>query len=119
MKGLWLTFGGQKPNFVEGFSDADYMNQHDHHSISGYSYHFGVGAVSWSLKKQQLVALLTTEAKYIAQVHVAKEALWLCTFIGELCGEMDQPITLHSNNQGAIVLLKDKKFHVRMKHIDV
>jgi hypothetical protein len=31
---------------IEGFCHTDYANQRDRHSISGYSYHFGVGAVS-------------------------------------------------------------------------
>ena len=30
-----------------------------------------------------------------------------------------QAITISSNNQGAIALLKDNKFHARTKHIDV
>jgi hypothetical protein len=45
--------------------------------------------------------------------------LWIRTFVGELRGEMDRPITLHSDNQGAIALSKDNKFHARTKHIDV
>ena len=64
-------------NLTEGFCDTDYANQCDQHSIVRYAYLFGHGTVSWSLKKQQIVALLTVEAEYIAQVHAVKEALWL------------------------------------------
>lgn len=35
------------------------------------------GAVSWILKKQELVKLLTMEAEYVAAIHTAKELLWL------------------------------------------
>ena len=76
-KDLWLTFGGHARNLVEGFCDADYANQQDRHSIAGYAYLFGCGVVSWSLKKQQIVALSTIEAEYMAQAHAVKEALWL------------------------------------------
>ena len=41
-------------------------------------------AVSWSSKKQNIVALLSTEAEYIAQTHAAKEAIWLRSFINEV-----------------------------------
>jgi hypothetical protein len=76
-KDLWLTFGGQSQKLVEGFCDSDYANQSDCHSIAGFTYMFGQGAVTWSSKKQQLIVLSTVEAEYIAQAHGMKEALWL------------------------------------------
>ena len=118
-KDHWLTFGGRGKTLVEGFCDADWASQKDRHSISGYCYHIGQGTISWSSKKQQIVALSTTEAEYIAQSHAAKEALWLRTFIGELRGKPTQPLTIHCDNQGAIALSKDNKFHARTKHIDI
>ena len=118
-KDLWLTFGGRARNLVEGFCDADYANQQDRHSIAGYAYLFGRGAVSWSSKKQQIVALSTVEAEYVAQAHAAKEALWLRTFLAELQSEPECRITINSDNQGAIALSRDNKYHSRTKHIDV
>jgi hypothetical protein len=118
-KDLWLTFGGWSRKLVEGFCDSDYANQQDHHSIAGYAYHFGQGAVTWSLKKQQIIALSTVEAEYIAQAHATKEALWLRTFVSEIRDEPTRAITTNSDNQGAIALSKDNKFHARTKHIDV
>ena len=84
MKGLWLTFGGWTQKLVEGFCDSDYANQLDHHSIVGFAYHFRQGAISWSSKKQQIIALSTVEAEYIVQAHTVKEALWLHMFISEI-----------------------------------
>jgi len=69
-------FGGKAETLVEGYSDADWGSQAHRHSISGFSFHFGCGAVSWSSKKQNIVALSSTEAEYIAQTHAAKEAIW-------------------------------------------
>ena len=118
-KDLWLTFGGHAQNLVEGFCDADYANQQDRHSIAGYAYLFGCGAVSWSSKKQQIIALLTIEAEYVAQAHAVKEALWLQTFLTKLWSEPEHQITINSNNQGAIALSKDNKYHSWTKHINV
>ena len=56
---------------------------------------------------------------YIAQTHAAKEALWLRSFINEIRDEKDKPVNLYCDNQGAIVLVKDNKFHARTKHIDL
>ena len=119
MKDLWLTFGGQSKPAVEGFFNADWGGQKHCHSISGYSFHMGAGAISWSSKKQHVVVLSSTEAEYITQTHVAKEALWLCSFLQELCSTPDDPLILNCDNQGAIALTKDNKFYVCTKHIDV
>ena len=65
-KDLWLTFGGGREGAVEGFCDADWASQKHRHSISGFSFHYGAGAVSWSSKKQPVVSLSSTEAEYVA-----------------------------------------------------
>ena len=118
-KNLWLTFGGNNRTMVEGYCDSDWASQQHHHSISGFSFHFGHGAVSWSSKKQNIVALSSMEAEYIAQTHAAKEAMWLQIFISEMQGKKEKGITLLCDNQGAIALAKDNKFHSRTKHIDL
>jgi hypothetical protein len=71
------------------------------------------------LEETNIVALLSMEAEYIAQTHAAKEAIWLRTFIKEVRGGEENPLTVMGDNQGAIALAKDNKFHVRTKHIDL
>ena len=79
----------------------------------------GAGAISWSSKKQHVVALLSTEAEYITQTHMAKEVLWLHSFLQELRSAPDDPLILNCDNQEAIALTKDDKFHACTKHIDM
>ena len=69
--------------------------------------------------KQEVIALSTTEAKYVAITHATKEALWLRTLIKELFGEIKGPTTLYSDNQSTIALTKDHQHHMCMKHIDI
>jgi hypothetical protein len=115
---LWLTFGGDDMT-AEGYSDADWASQLHRHSISGYVFRMGCGAVTWSSKKQSLVALSSTEAEYIVMTHAAKELLWLRTFLSELSGTPAGPTTLRVDNQSTITICKDNKFHARTKHIDI
>ena len=117
-KDLWLTFSKWSKPAAEGFCNVDWGGQKHHHSVSGYSFHMGAGAILWSSKKQHVVALSSTKAEYIVQTHVAKEALWLCSFLQELCSAPDDPLILNCNNQGVITLTKDNKFHMHTKHID-
>ena len=118
-KDLWLTFGGRKDTLIEGFCDADWASQKHRHSISGFSFHYGLGAVSWSSKRQNIVSLSSTEAEYVAQTHATKEGIWLKSFISEIGGGEGKPLTISCDNQGAIALAKDNKFHARTKHIDL
>ena len=114
-KDLWLTFGGHQEDKVGGFCDADWASQKHRHSISGFSFHYGQGAISWSSKKQPVISLSSTEAEYVAQTHAAKEAIWLRSFVSEVTGKPEKPLTISCDNQGAIALSKDNKFHSRTK----
>ena len=71
----------------------------------------------WSSKKQSIVALSSTEVEYVMQTHAAKEAIWLQNCVNKLHGKLNGPLTMLCDNQGAIVLAKDNKFHSRTKHI--
>ena len=93
LKNYWLTFGGKEKGKIQGFCDADWASQQHRHLISGFSFHFRQGAVSWSSKKQAVVALLSTEVEYIAQTHAAKEAVWIRNFVTEVQGTTHGPWT--------------------------
>jgi hypothetical protein len=118
-KDLWLAFSQKKETLVKGYCNMDWASQEGRHLISGFSFYYRHGAVLWSSKKQAIIALSSTEAEYIAEMHAAKEALWLKTFINEVNRGIDGPLTLMADNQGVIALAKDNKFHSRTKHIDL
>ena len=77
------------------------------------------GAVSWSSKKQELVTLSTTEAKYMAATHAAKEAVWLRPLRAELFLPPHKPTTLYGDNQSAIALTHGGQYHACTKHINI
>ena len=114
-----VAFGGKEKGEIRGYCNADWASQHHQHSISGFLFHFREGAISWSSKKQAVIALLSMEAEYISQTHAAKEAVWLRNFIVELQGKPQGLLTMLCDSQGAITLSKDNKFHSRMKHINL
>jgi hypothetical protein len=60
------------------------------------------------------------EAEYIALTHVAKEAVWLRSLIGELRQNLElEPTLIYEDNQSCIALAKNPIFHARSKHIDI
>jgi hypothetical protein len=118
-KELWLTLTGGEMSDLVVYTDADWVSQSDRHSISGYAMQMGEGTITWSSKKQPIMALSSTESEYIGQTHALKEILWLRQFLGELTSKFLIPTLLYSDNQGAIALTKNNKFHARSKHIDI
>jgi hypothetical protein len=72
-KGLWLTFGGIKETLLEGYCNVDWASQPHRHSISGFSFHYGHGAISWSSKKQNVITLSSTEAEYVTTSNNVSE----------------------------------------------
>ena len=105
---------------TKGFADANWANDvDDHHSICGYVFTLNRGAISWSLKKQSVVALSSTKAEYIGIMHAAKEATWVCHLLSEMHSPLvlKYPILLYCNNKSAIELIKNATFHSCTKHI--
>ena len=75
--------------------------------------------VTWSSKKQYIIALLSTELEYIMLAHATKEGLCMCTFLSEIQDAPREMIKLSSDNRRVITLSKDNKLHQHMKHIDI
>jgi hypothetical protein len=115
---LELVLGSTK-NGLTPYTDADHASQEHRHSIMGYAVLIDGGAISWSSKKQPIVALSTTEAEYIAAAHATKEVIWIRTFLAEITRPLTEPTMLLCDNQSAIALTQSTQFHARTKHIDI
>ena len=59
------------------------------------------------------------EAEYITASDVAKEAVWIRKFLGELgvAPSLDGSVLLYCDSTGAIAQAKEPKSHHRTKHI--
>nr|VWO99127.1 Uncharacterized protein [Ganoderma boninense] len=118
---LWLVYGRDSSGLA-GFTDADWGTSDDtRHSVCGYVYNLDGGAISWSAKQQNVVALSSTEAEYIGITHAAKEAIWLRTLLADLVHPdfATLAVRLYSDNKGAMDLARNNAFHARTKHIAI
>jgi hypothetical protein len=115
----WQLTYGTTDDGLKRYTDAD-SSLHEHrHAISGYIFLVNRGAISWSSKKQELVTLSTGKLEYVTATYATKEALWLCQIIGKIFQPLKKPITLYSDSQSAITLMKDESYHAQTKHIDI
>lgn len=101
------------------YADADWAGDKiTRRSTSGYVFTLFGGAVSWRTKKQAVVSLSTTEAKYKATVEAGQELAWLDVICSDLQSPLPRPITLYNDNQGAIALSNNPVFQARSKNIE-
>ena len=79
-----LCFGGSD-TVLQGYVDANMAGDKDsRRSTTGYVFTLGGIIVSWISKLQQVVALSTMEAEYVAATEASKEMIWLQRFIDDL-----------------------------------
>lgn len=106
-------------NFV-CYSDSDYAGDVERRrSTSGCVFLLTGAPVLWYSRRQDVVALSTTEAEYIAGWYATREAVWLRRLLSEIRGERETKICIFIDNQSAIKLTKNPKFHKKSKHIEV
>ena len=115
-----LCFSGKNGAELVGYSDADWAGDLDtRRSTSGYVFQIGDATINWSSKRQQTVARSTTEAEYVALSAAAQESIWLRRLLSDLGYGTTGPTTIYEDNNGAIEITKNPKFHNRTKHIDI
>ncbi|GAU40455.1 hypothetical protein TSUD_141350 [Trifolium subterraneum] len=90
-----------------GYTDASWCGDvEDRKSIADFVFMIRDTPISWCSKKQQVVALSSCEAEYIATSMCATQAIWLKNLMEEITGEVSDAVTLKIDNVSAINLEK-------------
>lgn len=114
--GLKFKRGGSQE--IVGFSDSSHnTDPDDGRSTTGYLFCFGDTPISWCSQKQDVVALSSCEAEFMAATEAAKQAIWLKDLMVEITGRKMKKILIRVDNKSAIALAKNPVFHRRSKHI--
>ena len=102
-----------------GYTDSDFVGSlDDRKSTSGYIFHLGSRAISWTSKKQPIVTISSTEAEYVAATTATCQAVWLRRVLKELQQGQEEPTPVYCDNNSAIALSKNHVFYQKSKHID-
>ena len=96
------------------YSDSDWAVGH---STTGWCATYGNAAVGYGSKRQQSVALSSTEAEIMAASLAACEVVFMRGLLREMGVEMDNPTVLRVDNLGAVALAKDRRSCHRSRHI--
>jgi transposase InsO family protein len=105
---------------VCAFADADWANDKgDRKSISGWVAKLNGDPVSWSSKKQRVVALSTCEAELYAEAAAIQEVLWLRGLMEELGLHTQTGSIVYGDNQSTLAISQNGVKGERTKHVDV
>jgi hypothetical protein len=102
-----------------GYCDSDWSGDKvERRSTMGYVFTLFNCPISWSSKKQNVVALSTCEAEYISACNATCQGLWLQSLLQEMKIDIAEEIELRVDNKSAINLAKNPIAHGRSKHIE-
>ena len=104
-----------------GYSDASYGSDPEtKRGRSGFIMTSGGAAISWGSKLQEVVALSSTEAEYMALTHAAQEGLYLQQLQMEMGIDHEgRGFLLLCDNQSSMKIAQNPVFHKRSKHISI
>jgi hypothetical protein len=113
-----LTFRAPRELRSISYCDANFaQDEDDRRSISGRINTLGGMITQWSSKKQQTVALSTTESEWISYVECCQEAMFTNMLLEELFHKKETAI-IYEDNMGAIFLIRNQQTTARTKHLD-
>ena len=93
------------------YTDSDYAGDlDDRKSTLGYVFMLSGGAVAWSLKKQPVVTLSTTEAEYVTAASCACQCIWLQQILKQIGGTQSKSVRVLCDNSSTIKLAKKSSF---------
>lgn len=105
---------------LSGFTYLDWAGSiDDRKSTSGYVFSMGFGAITWTSKKQHVVALSSIKEEYQGEVKEACEAVWLHQMLVDMQISQASLTPLFCDNQGVLKLAKNPIFHERTKHVEL
>jgi len=104
---------------VTAYSYADWCgDKDDRKSTVGSIFFLEKSPISWRSSKEQVVALSSCEAEYVAACEATCQAVWWNSLIEELKVRLLEKINLFVDNKSAIDLANHPASHGRSKHIE-
>lgn len=99
-----LTYGSgpteDGPLTLPGFCDSDHEGNLDtRRSTAGVVLLLNSGPVAWMSRRQQTVALSTTEAEYMAISEAVKEVIWARQLLMDIGLAQEGPTTIFTDDQ--------------------
>ena len=115
---LGLRFMRSAKRELVGYSDRLHnMDIDDGNSMTGHIFYLVQIPIIWCSQKQEIMALSSCEAEFMAATEAAKEAIWIQELLSKVVSDTCKKVTIKVDNKSAIALTKNPVFHGCSKHI--
>ncbi|HEY0222472.1 MAG TPA: DDE-type integrase/transposase/recombinase, partial [Lactovum miscens] len=105
---------------LTAYADADWGGDPTTRaSTSGNLFKLGPTTISWCTKRQNCIAMSSTEAEYISAANATQEIEWIMQLTSDLGLPQQLPITIFEDNKSCIKLSQTMKNISRTKTIDI
>lgn len=105
---------------LQAYCDANFAEcKLDAKSNSGFICYVNGGTISWSCRKQSLVAESTCEAEYSAIAECVREVAWLRQLLNSFNIQMLHPTTIFNDNMSTLKKIDGKSYLPRTKYFAV
>ncbi|XP_019438966.1 PREDICTED: uncharacterized protein LOC109344666 [Lupinus angustifolius] len=113
-----LHFKPTRAPSLLAYSDVGWLSDpEDSRSQYRYAIFHGSNLISWTSRKQQVVARSSTEVEYRSLAYTVAELLWIQQLLKDLHDPLLDPLLLLCDNVGAIFMTKNPIICTRSKHI--
>nr|GFA62914.1 retrovirus-related Pol polyprotein from transposon TNT 1-94 [Tanacetum cinerariifolium] len=104
---------------LKGYPDSDYAGCNmDRKSTSSACQLLGGKLMYWSAKKQQSVAMSSTEVEYVVAIGCCASILWIKSQLTDY-DIIYEKVPIFRDNTGAIAISNNPVLHSRTKHINI
>ncbi|KAH9793691.1 retrovirus-related pol polyprotein from transposon RE1 [Citrus sinensis] len=115
-----LKFAQHGEMKITGFTDADWAGDlDDRKSVGAYCIYLGNNLISWSSKKQSVIARSSAESEYRALASASAEISWLQSLFSEIGLSCTETPSVWCDNISATELARNPVIHSRTKHIEI
>jgi hypothetical protein len=73
-------------------------------SIYWFTFHFGIGIVSWASRKHPIVKFSSVEVEYVATTSASCQTVWMRRMLKDLLQEQHKPTTIFCENNSVIMI---------------
>lgn len=117
-KSLGILLGKRPEEQLIGYVDASFHDCQDGKSTEAFVLFYAGCPVSWSSRKEELVARSSTSAEYIAFDAAVREIMWLLKILQQLDMPQSLPITLLTDSDNAFTIMTSDNYAKGTKWID-
>lgn len=102
---LGILLGKDPQTGLTGYVDASYHDCEDGKSTEAFVMYYAGCPVSWSSRKEDLVAKSSTSAEYVAFDVIVRETIWLLKILQQMGVEQRLPIILLTDSDNAHTIM--------------